>query len=115
MTLTLQRTRDILADLGSMRDGPGSPRPVLVGFAAETEDVIRRAREKRARKKADLMVANDVSMSDRGFEAEANAVTIIGDDGEQAIELQPKDRVAAHILDRVEALLRARAAAPARI
>jgi phosphopantothenoylcysteine synthetase/decarboxylase len=61
------------------------------------------------------MVANDVSMSDRGFEAETNAVTIIGDDGEQAIGLQPKDRVAAHILDRVEALLRARAAAPARI
>jgi phosphopantothenoylcysteine decarboxylase/phosphopantothenate--cysteine ligase len=105
LTLTLQRTKDILADLGSMRSGLGSAGPVLVGFAAETRDVVARAREKRARKKVDLIVANDVSQADRGFEAETNAVTIVGEDGEQAVPLQSKDRVAAVILDRVEQLL----------
>jgi phosphopantothenoylcysteine decarboxylase / phosphopantothenate---cysteine ligase len=114
LTLTLQRTRDILGDLGSMREGLGAAAPVLVGFAAETHDVVSRARDKRARKRIDLIVANDVSLPDRGFDVETNAVTIIGEQGEEQIPLQSKDRVAAHIMDRVEALLRARAAAPAR-
>jgi phosphopantothenoylcysteine decarboxylase/phosphopantothenate--cysteine ligase len=106
LTLTLERTPDILADLGalrarSMRGG----RPLLVGFAAETGDVIARARDKRTRKQIDMIVANDVSQSDRGFDAERNAVTIIDADGEHDVPLQPKARVAATILDRVEALL----------
>jgi phosphopantothenoylcysteine decarboxylase / phosphopantothenate---cysteine ligase len=109
MTLTLQRTRDILADLGSMRAGLGPSRPVLVGFAAETDDVLRRAGEKLRRKNVDLIVANDVSMPDRGFDVETNAVTIVGEDGEQAVPLQSKQQVAAVILDRIEALLQARA------
>ena len=113
MTLTLQRTKDILADLGSMRNGLGASAPVLVGFAAETDNVVSRAREKRARKKADLIVANDVSRSDRGFDADTNAVTIVGEDGDQDVPLLSKDRVASVILDRVEELLRARAAATA--
>jgi len=114
MTLTLQRTRDILADLGSMRSGLGTSAPVLVGFAAETENVVSRAREKRARKKADLIVANDVSRSDRGFDADTNAVTIVGEHGDEDVPLQSKDRIASVILDRVEDLLRARAGAAAR-
>ena len=114
MTLALQRTKDILADLGAMRAALRSARPVLVGFAAETEDVVARAREKRSRKQVDLVVANDVSRSDRGFDAPSNAVTIVGGEGEQQVPLQSKERVAAAILDRVEELLRARAAAPAR-
>jgi phosphopantothenoylcysteine decarboxylase/phosphopantothenate--cysteine ligase len=109
MTLTLQRTADILAELGSMRHGLGTAAPVLVGFAAETEDVVNRAREKRVRKKADLIVANDVSLPDRGFDADTNAVTIVGEHGDLQVPLQRKDRVAAIILDRVEDLLRARA------
>jgi phosphopantothenoylcysteine decarboxylase/phosphopantothenate--cysteine ligase len=113
VTLTLQRTKDILADLGSMRQGMGATAPVLVGFAAETEDVVRRARDKRARKKADLIVANDVSQSDRGFDVETNAVTIVGEQGDEHVPLQSKDRVAAVILDRVEDLLRARTTATA--
>jgi phosphopantothenoylcysteine decarboxylase/phosphopantothenate--cysteine ligase len=104
LTVTLTRTRDILADLGERR--AGGDRPLLVGFAAETDDVLRKAREKRARKHVDLIVANDVSQPDRGFDAETNAVTIIGADGEQAIPLQHKDRVAAAIIDRLEPLLR---------
>ena len=109
LTLTLQRTKDILSDLGSMRAGLGGARPILVGFAAETQDLLARAREKRARKKVDLIVANDVSQPDQGFDADTNAVTIIGDGDEQVVPLQSKARVAAVVLDRVEHLLRSRA------
>jgi len=108
LTLTLQRTKDILSDLGSMRAGLGGGRPILVGFAAETEDLLARAREKRVRKKVDLIVANDVSRPDQGFDADTNAVTIIGEGDEQVVPLQSKARVAAVILDRVEHLLRSR-------
>jgi phosphopantothenoylcysteine decarboxylase/phosphopantothenate--cysteine ligase len=104
ITLTLTRTRDILADLGAGR--AGRSRPVLVGFAAETDDVLQKARDKRARKRVDLIEANDVSQSDRGFDVETNAVTIVGADGDETVPLQHKDRVAARILDRVEGLLR---------
>jgi phosphopantothenoylcysteine decarboxylase/phosphopantothenate--cysteine ligase len=110
LNLTLVRTRDILADLGALRVRRGSSRPVLVGFAAETEDVVRRAADKRARKHVDLVVANDVSRSDRGFEADTNAVTIVGEDGEFDVPLQSKPEVASIILDRVEALLSSPAA-----
>jgi phosphopantothenoylcysteine decarboxylase/phosphopantothenate--cysteine ligase len=111
MTLTLQRTKDILKDLGSMRSGLGAARPVLVGFAAETRDIVARARDKRTQKKVDLIVANDVSHKDRGFESETNAVTIVSEDGEQQVPLQSKERVAGIILDRIEPLLRAHRAA----
>jgi phosphopantothenoylcysteine decarboxylase / phosphopantothenate---cysteine ligase len=112
LTLTLERTRDILADLGAMRATTGAAMPVLVGFAAETEDVVRKARDKRTRKRVDAIVANDVSQSDRGFEVDTNAVTIVTADGEEAVALQSKDGVAAAILDRAEQLLRRAAAAP---
>ena len=114
LTLTLERTKDILADLGGMRDALGSAAPVLIGFAAETADVVERARAKRARKNVDMIVANDVSADDRGFDAAANEVTIITADDEEAVPLQSKERVAARILDRVESLLSARPVAPVR-
>jgi phosphopantothenoylcysteine decarboxylase/phosphopantothenate--cysteine ligase len=114
LTLTLERTKDILADLGGMRDALGGAAPILVGFAAETADVVERARAKRARKSVDMIVANDVSADDRGFDAPDNEVTIITPDSEEAVPLQSKARVAARILDRVESLLSARPAAPAR-
>jgi phosphopantothenoylcysteine decarboxylase/phosphopantothenate--cysteine ligase len=107
LTLTLERTKDILADLGSMRAGMGTGRPLLVGFAAETEDVEARARDKKARKHIDLIVANDVSQPDRGFDAPTNAVTLIGAGPDEHVPLQSKERIAAVILDRVETLLRA--------
>lgn len=114
MSLVLDRTEDILADLGSRRAQVGGTHPVLVGFAAETEDVLARARHKRVAKRVDLIVANDVSRPDRGFDSTANEVTLVGDGVEEAVPLQAKDRVAAIILDRVEDLLRARTSAPAR-
>ena len=107
MTLTLNRTKDILGDLGARRAAAGAG-PVLVGFAAETDDVRRKARDKRVRKGVDLIVANDVSQPDRGFDVETNAVTIVSDQGEESISLQSKDRVAGAILDRVEGVLRSR-------
>ena len=115
LTLTLERTRDILADLGAQRASSGAATPALVGFAAETDDVVRKARDKRTAKRVDAIVANDVSQSDRGFEVETNAVTIVTAEGEDVVPLQSKDRVAAVILDSAERLLRrATTAAPAR-
>jgi phosphopantothenoylcysteine decarboxylase/phosphopantothenate--cysteine ligase len=61
-----------------------------------------------------MIVANDVSAADRGFDAATNEVTLITRDGEEVVPLQSKERVAARILDRVEALLNARPVASAR-
>jgi len=105
LTLTLRRTPDILAELGDLRHRLGTTRPLLVGFAAETEGLIEKAREKRVRKRVDMIVANDVSGADRGFDAETNAVTILSDAGDTDVPLQSKDDVAAAVLDHVERLL----------
>jgi len=105
LTLTLERTRDILADLGGLPSRAHGV-PVLVGFAAETGDPVASGRAKRAAKRVDLIVANDVSRPGAGFDVETNVVTLIGADGEEALPLQAKSAVAATLLDRVEALLR---------
>ena len=114
MTLTLERTADILAKLGEMRSRGGDRGPVLVGFAAETSDAVAKAREKLTRKKADLIVANDVSRADAGFDVETNAVTIVSADGVEDVPLQTKTAVAGRILDRIERLIQARTAPAAR-
>jgi phosphopantothenoylcysteine decarboxylase / phosphopantothenate---cysteine ligase len=106
LELRLVRTPDILAELGRARGS--APQPVLVGFAAESGDPVPRGREKLRRKQVDFIVANDISRSDAGFEAETNAVTIISEDGEEPIALAPKTEVAARILDRAETRLAAR-------
>ncbi len=106
MTVSLQPTPDILAELGARRAAAGRG-PVLVGFAAETERMVERAAEKRARKHVDLIVANDVSRRDAGFEVDTNAVTIVGDGESVDVPLQTKSGVAVAILDRVERLLEA--------
>lgn len=108
LTLVLRKTPDILGELGQRRMATGSG-PLLVGFAAETEDVVAHATAKRTRKHADLIVANDVSRSNAGFDVDINAVTIVGVDGAEALPLQSKSRVASEILTRVERLLTARA------
>jgi phosphopantothenoylcysteine decarboxylase / phosphopantothenate---cysteine ligase len=113
LTLTLERTPDILADLGRLASRAAGT-PLLVGFAAETGEVVAKARAKRARKQIDLIVANDVSRSDAGFDVETNAVTIVSADDADEVPLQSKTAVAAVILDRVERLLETRTHAPAR-
>jgi phosphopantothenoylcysteine decarboxylase/phosphopantothenate--cysteine ligase len=109
LTLTLKKTPDILRDLGERRRGRDDG-PLLVGFAAETDDVVARARRKLETKHADLIVANDVSRADAGFDVDTNAVTIVGAAGAEPVPLQPKAGVAAVILDRVEKLLESRSA-----
>jgi phosphopantothenoylcysteine decarboxylase/phosphopantothenate--cysteine ligase len=102
-TLELEPTTDVLAALGERRrEGQ-----LVVGFAAETGgDGLERAREKLARKRADLLVLNDVSRTDIGFDTYENEVTLLTPSGERAIAKAPKDVIAAAILDDVEALIR---------
>jgi phosphopantothenoylcysteine decarboxylase / phosphopantothenate---cysteine ligase len=105
LTLTLTRTRDILADLGALPSRAAHEAPVLVGFAAETHDVIAHARQKLERKAVDLIVANDVSQAGVGFDVDTNAVTLVSRGGVEDVPLQSKSAVASRILDRVESLL----------
>jgi phosphopantothenoylcysteine decarboxylase/phosphopantothenate--cysteine ligase len=101
--LELEPTTDVLAALGEdHREGQ-----VLVGFAAETgTDGLGRAREKLARKGADLFVLNDVSRTDIGFDTYENEVTLLTPTGERTVARAPKDEIAAAILDEVERLIR---------
>lgn len=111
LALVLRRTPDILKTLGEQRTSSGAA-TVLIGFAAETEDVVSRAQAKLRNKQVDLVVANDVSRTDAGFDVETNAVTLVGHDGVDAVPLQSKGRVAGIVLDRLERLLSERRAAP---
>jgi phosphopantothenoylcysteine decarboxylase/phosphopantothenate--cysteine ligase len=112
LTLSLTRTPDILAELGRQR--AGGDRPVLIGFAAETNDVIASARRKLRDKAVDLVVANDVSRRDAGFEVDTNAVTLVSGDGEETLPLQSKTAIAAQLVQRIETLL-SRARPPVRV
>ena len=106
LTVTLTRTPDILSEVARDRRGRSSSAgPVLVGFAAETRDVVARGRAKLRTKDVDIIVANDVSRGDAGFDVESNAATIISPDREEPVPLQTKRQLAAVILDRVEALI----------
>jgi phosphopantothenoylcysteine decarboxylase/phosphopantothenate--cysteine ligase len=104
-TLRLVRTPDILAALGA-RYATAARRPVLVGFAAETEKVEEHAREKLAKKNLDLIVANDVSVQDAGFASGTNRVVVLDRDGGRAEVSGSKLAVAHAIWDRVRDRLR---------
>jgi phosphopantothenoylcysteine decarboxylase/phosphopantothenate--cysteine ligase len=108
LTLSLERTPDILAELGARRGD--APTPVLVGFAAETGDPTARAARKLAAKQVDLIVANDVSEEGAGFDVPTNRVTLVSAQGAEPLPLMSKTDVAAAVLDRVEALLAGRPA-----
>jgi phosphopantothenoylcysteine decarboxylase/phosphopantothenate--cysteine ligase len=114
LTLVFKKTPDILGDLGKRRVAKGGG-PLLIGFAAETQDVVAHATAKRDRKHVDLIVANDVSRSDAGFDVDTNAVTIIGASGAEALPVQSKAKVAEAILDRVERLLSPKPAGSVRV
>jgi phosphopantothenoylcysteine decarboxylase/phosphopantothenate--cysteine ligase len=110
LTLALEPTEDILAEAGA-RARDLRPRPVLVGFAAETGS-LERAAEKLVRKAVDLLVANDVSEPGSGFGTDTNRVTILARDGEpEALPLLTKREVGDRLLDRVARLLDERDAA----
>jgi len=96
--IVLEKTPDILAGLGARkREGQ-----ILVGFAAETEDLIAHAQDKLVRKNLDLIVANDVSAPGVGFSHDTNAVTILGAGGVlQTVALTDKHHIASAVLDSV--------------
>jgi phosphopantothenoylcysteine decarboxylase / phosphopantothenate---cysteine ligase len=99
--LTLHPTEDILRSLGRSKNGS-----VLVGFGAEEGEAgLARKRRMLAEKQLDLVVFNDVSREDIGFDAPDNEVVLIGADGERTLAKAPKERIAAQILDEVEKLL----------
>ena len=99
--VTLESTPDILAEVGKRKG-----RRILVGFAAETHDLVANARRKLQRKKLDLMVANDVSQPGAGFDADTNVVKILdAAGGLEELPLQTKRSVADRILDRVAQLV----------
>lgn len=96
LTLTLERTPDVLSRVAAAR----SNGMLVVGFAAETENVIANAIEKLKRKNLDAIVANDVSRSDSGFDTTTNAITIITKDGEPvALPVLSKREAANRVLD----------------
>jgi phosphopantothenoylcysteine decarboxylase/phosphopantothenate--cysteine ligase len=98
LTLTLEKTHDILAHVASSRN----PNQVVIGFAAETDNVLENAREKLRRKRLDLIVANDVSRTDAGFDTEDNAVTLLDQNGTQTeLPLSRKIEIADRILDEI--------------
>jgi len=100
MTLELVCNPDILAEV-SRRKGDR----VVVGFAAESHDVIASARRKLERKGCDLVVANDISQEGAGFDADTNAVSFVWPGGEvESLPPLPKSEVASRLLDRVRAL-----------
>ena len=101
--LTLMQNPDILAELGANR--PANLR-ALVGFAAETEDVLENARHKLRTKGLDMIAANDVSSPDSGFEVDTNRVVLIDrNGGAEALPLLSKDEVAQHLMERVAQLV----------
>ena len=106
VTLDLVRTPDVLEGLGTAKGGR-----LLVGFAAETEDLLANAKKKLEAKNLDLVVANDVTATGSGFGGDTNAVVMLRRDGGRAeVPLASKREVAERILDEVRA---ARAAARA--
>jgi phosphopantothenoylcysteine decarboxylase/phosphopantothenate--cysteine ligase len=105
-TLVLTRTPDILAGLGARFAGARDA-PVLVGFAAETEEVIARAREKLKSKRCDLVVANKVGGPNAGFGTDSNRVALVS--ATELAEIEgPKEKVAEAILDWILPVLEAR-------
>ncbi len=102
LSIELEKNPDILAEIGARKEGR-----VLVGFAAETEELVRNATLKLEGKNLDLIVANDVSQEGAGFNVDTNIVKLLFRDGRvEELPLMGKHELAGIILERVEALRR---------
>lgn len=98
MAIELDRTHDILQELGKKK----KEGQVLVGFAAETDDLIQNAQSKMERKNLDLIIANDIKKEGAGFANDTNIVTIIDQKGRQeSLPMMKKSEVAKSIFDRI--------------
>jgi phosphopantothenoylcysteine decarboxylase/phosphopantothenate--cysteine ligase len=105
LTLRLRRTADVLSAVAERRRSTGYPR-VLVGFAAETEDLLENARAKLEAKGLDLVVANDVTAADAGFGVRTNRVVLLQRGAEaEELPLMSKETVSEKVLGRVVDLL----------
>lgn len=105
-TIELVRNPDILADLGRHRADTDATRPILVGFAAETDDVVANGRAKLARKGVDLLLVNDVGTADAGFAVDTNRGILLTADGREIeIAHSSKRAVAARLWDEIVRLL----------
>jgi len=93
ISIPMTENKDILKSVGAMEN-----KPYLVGFAAETNDLIKNAKLKLSKKKLDLIVANDISNTEIGFDSDENEVTLINNEIELFIEKGPKRRVASKII-----------------
>ncbi|AWL10568.1 Phosphopantothenoylcysteine decarboxylase [Saliniradius amylolyticus] len=94
LTLTFIKNPDILAEVAAL-----PKRPFTVGFAAETQDVAHYARQKLEKKRLDMIAANDVSASDRGFNTNLNALTVLWQNGEAELPCTDKSTLAQALLD----------------
>ncbi len=94
LTIELERTPDILAEVGALKEGP-----FCVGFAAETERVTEYARAKLAAKEVDMIAANRVGEPGRGFESDENSLELIWDGGGVTIPIAPKEEVARRLVE----------------
>lgn len=97
MTIELERTKDILGHLGQHKEEG----QFLCGFAMETQNLLENAKEKLVRKNTDMIVANNLKIQGAGFGTDTNVVTIITEDGMQALELMPKEKAAEQILNEI--------------
>lgn len=95
MVLELERTPDILGSMRSIFGFEGK----LIGFAAETQNVVEYARGKLERKQCDFVVANDVSQPGIGFDSRENAVVLVYPDHEEYLEQDTKEHIAMHIIE----------------
>jgi len=96
LTLTLRQTPDVAAQVGRMK----KPGQTLVGFAAETNDVLSNAQGKLGKKNLDMIVANDVTAPGAGFDVDTNIVTFVTRSGLETLPCLPKRQVADELLDR---------------
>ena len=99
-TLQLTKTKDILGSARSVMNFEGT----LVGFAAETENVEENARGKCLRKQCDLVIANDVSRTDVGFDSSENEVMLVYPDRTDSLPKDTKEHLAFHLIEIIEAL-----------
>ena len=99
--IRLEATPDILQAVALSKETTGRPK-LAVGFAAESQDLIENARHKLEIKKLDLMVANDITASNAGFESDTNLVTLLYPDGSlEHLPLMSKENVAEVVFERL--------------
>jgi len=103
--IELEPTPDILAEISKEKGRNGFPQ-ISVGFAAESQDLLKNARRKLEQKQLDLIIANDISAADAGFAVDTNRVTILdAGGGEEVLPLIDKNEVAQFVLERILGLL----------